>query len=1617
MTYGDILDGNATLSNLPVGTYTVKETASSIAGYTMISDATQTLTVEIKHNQEAKSSFTNTYKKDSYKLTLNKEFGTDSAYNANNLPESIRSKTKFTIKDANGNKVTLKDSQGASISNPVTYAQVAGGLDLYLDGPGPYKVTESNPSVLGVDISTQVSAGDAYKTGTSLYPIRLEKDVTNTVTFRNTYTQLAIIKGDKTIIGLNSSQKADVENKITFTITRTDTQAAPITVTLAQLKAGVQVPAGTYKVMENTDTASVKGYTTTVTVKAGENGTVISGADTGNFNAAYNQTVTVQFTNTYNIDGDNGISVIKTVTGLDDISGQLPADTDLYQSISFKLEEKTAAGSWRTFGTYTLAQLAAGVDLPVGNYRITELNADKDDDTTTHRLLSVVSAPANGQATVRGTGTATVGFTNTYERKTGNLKVKKVLDGINESLTAEQKEAMVFTLKDLSSGKTVQSVTYAQFTNGEYTFENLPTGKYYVDETIGNVLTGRYDVNVIVENDEVLVEYNKTAETKITNIFTAIGSLQLVKTFGSAVPLTTDISFEIRQNNQTVKTIRFRDFTYDNDSASYRYTENNLPTGIYTVVEQDNTSGYKRTTTVKIGDGEPVNDTEAEISIEMGNTSTVEFNNSYIGDPAIRIKKTITGLTAMTDEQKNAITFTVTGDNGYSSSFRYSDMVNGEMVINNLQPGQYTVTETVVDQLFREYTRVTQYKVGAAEAQNGTQAVFTAEYGEYQVEFINNYTFITPLKVEKDCIKEQSMLVTEDGNYPIWRFTLTISNLNPNTTQDGKTAFTDVFDATYAEWFRLAETQEVQRVFGTEEKSSYIKAISAGNTPAANFDTAKNEIVISGINENTAQVCEFVYYLIIKDRDTLEKINSPAAENADGVLRDFCNVVTYKPMPYSAPVTAEAIYEYSFTAVDKDIANLKDNKLVITQNGKDMLVNYADYSVILNEDAVTIGNQSQIVATDTFSGNQTVLYDSIVTNPEVQFELDNTAHTIKFYIPNSTRVEVSYRAVIANNDNNKISLSNNIRLNGFVVNVEEEVERNVVGSGLAKIYAVKLFKVDAAFSSKQLEGVVFDLYDGETDQKLTEGTTNEKGSIIFASWINNGQKDSLRPDHDYYLVERSTVPGYNLINQPIRFRLSNKAGATPEIDQNGVHILVAGTNNELIVKNQPVTVTMQVIKDFNGWGKDEWENTTFSFALKDENRNTLQTVTVTKDNPVAVFDSIHYDTITDEDVADGKVVTYKYYIQEVLPASEQVEGIFYDTTEHPVIVTIFAGEEKGTKDVNIDYGEYSALAVINYECVEISVSKIWDDNDNQDGIQPAEITVELLADGTATGKTLTLSADNNWYGTFASLPKYKCVDEIAYTVTEANVPDGYESVITGTAAYGFVITNTHTPELIDISGEKTWDDDDNRDGLRPDVITINLLKDGEVIDSRDITEDDDWSWTFTNLPKYEAGNLICYTVMESAVENYSTEYDGYNVINGYTPGRTSVSVLKIWKDNNQSGFQPKQITVRLLADGKATDKTLVLNADNNWSGTFTDLYIFEAGEKIVYTIEEIDVPAGYTSETAGNATDGFVITNTKIPDVPDTSDNTNTPLWTALFVISGSMILWIFAYRKRKITE
>lgn len=218
-----------------------------------------------------------------------------------------------------------------------------------------------------------------------------------------------------------------------------------------------------------------------------------------------------------------------------------------------------------------------------------------------------------------------------------------------------------------------------------------------------------------------------------------------------------------------------------------------------------------------------------------------------------------------------------------------------------------------------------------------------------------------------------------------------------------------------------------------------------------------------------------------------------------------------------------------------------------------------------------------------------------------------------------------------------------------------------------------------------------------------------------------------------------------------------------------------------------------------------------------------------------------------------------------------------------------------------------------------------------------------------------------------------------------------------------------------MSGSKTWEDADNQDGKRPDAITINLLADNEKIDSRTVTAEDDWSWKFTGLPKYKAGVEITYTVTEELVEGYTAEYDGCDVTNIHIPEKTSINVTKKWRDvNNLYRSRPSSITVRLLADGEETDRIIVLDKENSWEGTFSDLDVYKAGNKIEYTIAEVDVPERYTSKIKGTAEDGFKITNTYKPPVPDTGDNSNLYFWLSLNLSSVISLAGIYLYKKRK---
>ena len=84
---------------------------------------------------------------------------------------------------------------------------------------------------------------------------------------------------------------------------------------------------------------------------------------------------------------------------------------------------------------------------------------------------------------------------------------------------------------------------------------------------------------------------------------------------------------------------------------------------------------------------------------------------------------------------------------------------------------------------------------------------------------------------------------------------------------------------------------------------------------------------------------------------------------------------------------------------------------------------------------------------------------------------------------------------------------------------------------------------------------------------------------------------------------------------------------------------------------------------------------------------------------------------------------------------------------------------------------------------------------------------------------------------------------------------------------------------------------------------------------------------------------------QDRVAGYTSNINGFNITNAYTPSKTDIPVTKIWQDdNNRDGKRPAQITVRLYADGIDTGKRLVLTENEKWTGSFTGLNVYRDGK-------------------------------------------------------------------------
>ena len=261
----------------------------------------------------------------------------------------------------------------------------------------------------------------------------------------------------------------------------------------------------------------------------------------------------------------------------------------------------------------------------------------------------------------------------------------------------------------------------------------------------------------------------------------------------------------------------------------------------------------------------------------------------------------------------------------------------------------------------------------------------------------------------------------------------------------------------------------------------------------------------------------------------------------------------------------------------------------------------------------------------------------------------------------------------------------------------------------------------------------------------------------------------------------------------------------------------------------------------------------------------------------------YLDAVTDAAQSEHpREKTFTYYVSEVMGDDPDVQ---YDSTRYYYKVRVvdnFEGElictptmYKMTADEDV---QVDSVTFTNSRTTQIKVYKWWDDANNQDGYRPtaeefAKMVHLMNGDTEVTGyePRVTEDSDGNFTILYSDLPA--CDDDgnkITYTVKEDPIDEYVAKNNSDEVENDGTMMNYHQPEKINVTVHKTWDDQDDFAGKREDVnASVQLfgqVEGGEkkaVRDPVEVSTEDDWTYTWEDLPRNEKGKEITYTVEES----------------------------------------------------------------------------------------------------------------------------------------------------------
>ena len=580
-------------------------------------------------------------------------------------------------------------------------------------------------------------------------------------------------------------------------------------------------------------------------------------------------------------------------------------------------------------GSYTVS------DLPTGSYAVEENTPTGLDDYTW-------SVAGTGAAVVSTGNTTQVTVTNTFEKKTGSLKIVKTLAKTSEQVTIPGETT--FTVYNAANEK-VKTFQYKEMTNGAYVLANQPVGEYYVIESGYEVAdyTAAAPQGTGTANT-VKIASGKTATLTVTNSYSRdMGTLTITKALGAEsdenaeIPAETTFQLMQKQGDSFVSMGNDYKFTYAemasgaNGIKSKTFT---LPTGSYYVTESN--SEVISYTCVVTGANDVSNVTElvknGTATIGITNTYTKIYGDDIINPVTLTVKKVDENGAVITS---GSATFTLTDEK--ENTFSYStDTATGTVEIPFNQAGSYTLTETVAPVGFEKSTKnwkITVTKSGTFTVkQDGNlwNKIYNWVLGSEDFDASNGVLTVENTSIKKDIAGTKTWKMPEGAERPTRITVELLKNVNGIWEVVGKQETYATKDWKY-EWKDLPAYDENGKeiVYSVDEVDvpGFTKSIDGydiTNTIEQAYITVEGDKtwVDGGKNHDNSKEIELTLSRRVKGSTAEPEVVSTTPE-WDGNHYAFTNLEKYKIESENAEVIE---YEYYVNETNYDKTNYTSEK-------------------------------------------------------------------------------------------------------------------------------------------------------------------------------------------------------------------------------------------------------------------------------------------------------------------------------------------------------------------------------------------------------------------------------------------------------------------------------------------------------------------------------------------------------------------------------------------------------------------------------------------------------------------------------------------------------------------